>query len=91
MSATKSTSTLKVALASNVLIADTIASVGAPTYVLATTVGGVEVEVPAITLPGAQVLLNSDGTAPTTELVEGVNLFNAADAAANLVVISGTA
>ena len=92
--ATVSNSTLKLAILAGItqLPADTLLS-RAPSPITEewVTTGGVQVIVPAGRNPGDTVLLNSDGTAPTVPLVEGVNIFTVADAAKDLITISGVA
>ena len=77
----------KVVLTSEIKDADTIATINDPVTVTATLTSGVQVTVPANTAPGAIVLLNADGSAPTAVLVEGDNLFSAENATAELTVV----
>jgi len=76
----------KVVLTSNIITADTIASVNEPVTISAQTAGGLTVTVPASTVPGDTILLNADGTAPT-HFVEGTNLFSSSEAANALTVV----
>jgi hypothetical protein len=69
------------------ILTDTIKSINGPVAVSATTAGGLTVTVPATTEVGAIVVLNSDGTAFETLLVEGFNLFSPVDAAEDITVI----
>ena len=78
----------KVVLNSNVLTADTIATINEPVSVTATLTSGVQVTVPAGTVAGAIVIVDADGTAPSGLLVEGVNLFSEAEAELDLTVIA---
>lgn len=77
----------KVVLTSEIKDADTIETINEPVTVTATLTSGVQVTVPANTAPGAIVLLNADGSAPTAVLVEGDNLFSAENATAELTVV----
>lgn len=77
----------RVVLQSNIVNSDTIAIINEPVTVNAVTSSGIAVLVPANTLAGATILLNSDGTVPSDALVEGVNLFSAEDAAKQLLVV----
>ena len=77
----------KVVLTSDIKDADTIATINEPVTVTATLTSGTQVTVPANTAPGAIVLLNADGSAPTAVLVEGDNLFSEENATAELTVV----
>jgi hypothetical protein len=77
----------KATLNSNIFPIDTIQAINEPVTVTATTAGGLTVTVPATTEVGSIVVLNSDGTAFETLLVEGFNLFSPVDAAADITVI----
>ena len=50
------------------LVFDTLATEGPAQFVTFTTTGGLTVTVPAGSIPGEYVQLNTDGTAPTTPL-----------------------